>query len=366
MTSVSLLRWPQEQVLTSGFAVGHLASNCKRQPRRLELLDQEVGMNSRKPTFADTSPIAHYCQEWPILLIFSLNTIALFLDHLFVPALANIKPALISAFLLALLFRRTSTTSTAAQFPVVISRWRVAVFCSCHLAVILVTCTLGRVGLFDTGDVAVSAPIAAVKYLILLPTIVLLPLQDWCRLERLYRAEWIAATIALLTVPSRLYTLLWPRYSSLLAHSIYAVAVPFVSGLRYVGGEFPTLTGPTLDTTITFACGGVLIVELFQLLFGMIVIVDWNELNLGRTLIGYFAGICLLLLANIFRIALLVIIGNRVSADLVVSQHLSAGWFVIAVTLVAYVMYVYPWMLNKEQARNYTPQVASTELSVIR
>lgn len=323
-------------------------------------------MNPAKPTFADTSPIAHYCHHWPILLILLLNTIVLFLDHLCVPAVANIKPALSSAFLLTLLLQRFSTTSIAAQCPVVITRWRVVLFFSCHLAVIVVTWALGRLGLFDTRVVTVSTTVAALKYLILLPTIVLLPGQAWYRFERLYRAEWIAAMIAILTFsPSRICALLWPGYSWLLAHSIYALAAPFVSGLQYFGAAFPTLRGPTLDTTITFACGGLLIVELFQLVFGIIVLVDWNRLNRGRTLVGYLAGICLLLLANVVRIALLVIVGNRVSADLVVSQHLPASWFAIAVALVAYVLVVYPWMLNEEKARSFIPHVAGEQLSVI-
>lgn len=323
-------------------------------------------MNPAKTT-ADPCPFARHCQEWPLLLALSLNTIVLFVDHLCVPALANIKPALSSAFLLALLLQGFPRTKTTAHFGLVIKRWRVAMFCSCHLAVILVTLTLGRVGLLDTRVVALPIPLAVLKYLILLPTIVLLPAQAWYRFEQLYRAEWMAALIALLTFrPSRICALLWPRYSSLLAHSIYGLAAPFVSGLQYVGAEFPTLKGPALDTTITFACGGLLIVELFQWFFGIIVIVDWNRLQRGRTLAAYFIGICLLLQANVFRIALLVIVGNRVSADLVVSQHLPASWLVIAVALVIYVLLVYPWMVNEEQSRNYTTDGASTELSVVQ
>lgn len=324
-------------------------------------------MKCANPTLADATPTARHCEKCAIFGVFALNTVVLFLDHLCVPAVANIKPALTSAFLFALLLRGFSRTKTTAHFGLVIKRWRVAMFCSCHLALILVTWILGRLGLLDTRFVALPIPLAVLKYLILLPTIVLLPAEAWYRFERLYRAEWMAAMIAILTFrPSRICALLWPRYSVLLARSIYALAAPFVSGLRYVGAEFPTLKGPALDTTITFACGGLLIVELFQWLFAIIAIVDWNRLRRGRTLVAYFMGICLLLLANVFRIALLVIAGNRFSADLVVSQHLPASWFVIAVALVIYVLLVYPWMLHEEQSRKYTTHGARRELSVVQ
>jgi len=108
-----------------------------------------------------------------------------------------------------------------------------------------------------------------------------------------------------------------------------------------------------------------LIVQLFQLLFGILVIVDWNELNRLRTFLGYLAGIGVLLLANVLRIALLVITGNRISADLVVSEHLPASWLVIAVALIAYIVVVYPWMLNeKHRARYHSDSVQDKIITI--
>ena len=277
-----------------------------------------------------------------------LTTLALSVDYACIPGVTNVKVILSSALLLALLFQRVSTTRTPARYAPAVCLWRVLLFASFHVAGIAVLLGAGRANIIVSRGMPISAPVAAAKYLALLPGIILLPWNGWSRLQRLYRAELIAAFVALATLPSRIWAISWPWYSSALAHTIFALATPFVSGLRYIPGSFPILSGPTLDTTITLECGGMLIVELFQALFAIVLIVDWNKLNYRRTLVWYLAGIGFLLFANILRITLLVVAGNRISADLVVSQHLPASWLIIAIALVAYLAVVYPRMLNEQ------------------
>jgi exosortase/archaeosortase family protein len=301
------------------------------------------------PVVVDNQSIWLYWQREPALIVLCVTTAVLYLDYALTSALINIKPALCCGFLLALLGRHLSSnrafTQCAGAPP--IKLWHGLLFILSHLAVIGTAWKLSKMGIAYDRNLAPPAYIVAARYLIIVPTILLLPWEAWCRFDRLYRAEWMSAVIALLTFnPGRLFATAWPWYSSALAHFVYALANPFVSGLQYDGMSFATLSGPALDTTITFDCGGLRIIELFQFLFGLILIVDWNELNRRRALVGYFAGLVMILLANASRIALLVIVGNSVSVDLVMSQHVSASWLFIAIALVGYVLVAYPWMLS--------------------
>ena len=305
------------------------------------------------------------CNLGSAVSVFLLTTIALSIDFICAPRFINSKLVDTSAFFLLLLTHRAAEIRAAVRQVVALRLWRIATFALLHAAVIAATWRMSRLGIITTREALLPVTIAAAKYVVILPTLVLLSPGAWTRLARLYRPELIAALVALVTLPSRMWVISWPWYSSVLAHAIFLLSAPFVSGLRYIEATFPTLSGPTLDTTITLACGGMLIVQLFQLLFGILVIVDWSELNCLRTFLGYLAGIGVLLLANVLRIALLVITGNRISADLVVSEHLPASWLVIAVALIAYIVVVYPWMLNeKHRARYHSDSVQDKIITI--
>ena len=297
-------------------------------------------------------------QVWPALSAVLLTTIALSLDYICAPGLINSKIILTSALLFVLLTHRTAKIRTVVRQVAAPRPWRIGMFALLHVAVIAAAWSMSRLGIVATRDALLPVPIAAAKYLIILPTLLLLPVGAWTRFARLYRPELIAAVVALVTLPSRIWAISWPWYSSVLAHAIFLLSAPFISDLRYIQATSPTLSGPALDTTITLACGGMLIVQLFQLLFGIVVVIDWNKLNWPRTFVAYLAGIWVLLLANIFRIALLVIIGNRISADFVVSEHLPASWLVVAIALVSYIVFVYPWMLNEKHRAGYNSDSA--------
>jgi len=226
-------------------------------------------------------------QLWPALSAVLLTTIALSLDYICAPRLINSKIIVTSAFFLVLLTHRAAGIRTVGRQVAALRRWRIGMFALLHVAVIAAAWSMSRLGIVATRDALLPIPIAAAKYLIILPTLLLLPLGAWTRFARLYRPELIAAVVALATLPSRIWAISWPWYSSVLAHAIFLLSAPFVSGLRYIQATFPTLSGPTLDTTITLACGGMLIVQLFQLLFGIVLIIDWNEMNPLRTFVGY-------------------------------------------------------------------------------
>jgi hypothetical protein len=59
---------------------------------------------------------------------------------------------------------------------------------------------------------------------------------------------------------------------------VYFLADLVVPGIGYIRSLTPTLTGPDLDVTIILDCSGINGFELFDLLFVLVVILDWNRL----------------------------------------------------------------------------------------
>jgi hypothetical protein len=52
-----------------------------------------------------------------------------------------------------------------------------------------------------------------------------------------------------------------------------------------------------------------------------------------------------MLIANAIRIAAMVVVGNRISADLVVRYHLEAGWVYITAVFLLLLLVSYRWLL---------------------
>jgi exosortase/archaeosortase family protein len=118
----------------------------------------------------------------------------------------------------------------------------------------------------------------------------------------------------------------------------------------------PTLTGPHLDVTIILACSGINGIELFDYLFCAVAILDWNRLQKGRALAGYFLGLFAMLFGNALRITSLVVFGNRGFAELVAHYHIAAGWIFFSVVFLAYLSMTYAWMLTKRTLLVQTEQ----------
>jgi exosortase/archaeosortase family protein len=287
----------------------------------------------------------------PAIVVFSLALLAICVDYALAPALNVWNPALFCGFLLLLLLRRVSSHSprgvTAGTPGIARKKPRILVFFLLHLAAVIVfRWSPSSMANLQHGRIAEIA-FAAAKYLVLLPTILLLPRAEWRRLEKLYRAEWIASSILLFTFfPYRLFSLIWPWYSRLLGRLVYAAAQPLVSGLAYVPWPAPTLLGPRLDVTIDFSCNGLQGVKLFQIIFAIILVLDWTLLNRRRALSGYFAGLAMMLAANAVRIVLLVALGNHISPDLILRYHVGAGWIFFAGAFLAYLLLAYNWLVD--------------------
>lgn len=291
-----------------------------------------------------TPSILARARQEPVVLAFALAFAAICLDYLLVPALDTVTPAVSAGLLLLLLLRRRPQDSV--QSPKALSAWRVLLFVSLHLGAVSMLWLSRVIGPASASEPLPNVAIAAAKYLVLAPTIVLLPLAGWRRFHRLYRAEWVAATVALFTLfPYRIVEAAWPWYSQALGHVVYALARPFVSGLQYVSLPSPMLAGPKLDVTILFWCNGLEGIKLFQIVFILMLVVDWSTINRRRALLGYFGGLAMMLVANVVRITLLVVAGNRLP-QFAVQHHVTAGWIFFTLVLVVFILAAYNWLIT--------------------
>lgn len=292
--------------------------------------------------------IAYYRLVFPPLLLTFLFVI---LDQLAAAALRSTSPLWATFFVLALIWRREGNV-LRPDFSAVsgsLSASRVALFALLHIALVLAT----RAWLPDPRQVMSNITVnawllTALKFTVLFPTAALLPLESWRGSFAKYCPEFAAALVVLFTfLPSRLMDALWPWYGQLLGRFVFLLSWPFVHSLGYIKASFPTLTGPALDVTIALACSGFDGIRLYDYLFGVVVLCDWNRLNKRRTLIAYFAGAAAMLLGNALRIVFMVVLGNRGLADVVARFHLSAGWMFFSAVFLVYLALVYRWMLMR-------------------
>jgi exosortase/archaeosortase family protein len=268
------------------------------------------------------------------MIVWSLMLAAICLDSMLAPGLSTLAPAISSGLLLLLVIRRGAISSEgalASRFP---GKGRIIVFLLLHAAGVVMARWWQSALVDPTASGLPSITIAVAKYLILCPIILLMPLSEWRIFLRAYRAETIAALLTLFTFyPYRIYHALWPWYSQVLGHAVYWLAHPFVRALNFLPEPSPVLAGPALDVVVIPDCGGLGAIKLFQVMFAIILIADWNSLNKARTAVAYGLGTGVMLAANALRISLLVIIGNRFP-QWVVQHHIMASWIFLAAALV--------------------------------
>lgn|GEM_PF-1176873 len=279
-----------------------------------------------------------------------LTALALALDYQGVPALYNSSTLWATGVFLVLVYRgKDRSADEVGAVALRLPSWgRLLAFGSLH-ALLLGVASLARMPLATAG-LAYSlnaTATAAAKFLVLLPTWVLFPAGQWRLLWRRYRPELLTALIVLLTFfPYRLFMLAWPRYSAILGRLVYLGALPFVPGLEYLAAANPGVAGPRLWVEIGFYCSGIEGVYLFDYLFGLIVLLEWNRLNKRRALAGYGMGLAAILTANVLRIVLLVVTGNLISPSLAGRFHINAGWVFFSVVFLAFLRVSYSWMLE--------------------
>jgi exosortase/archaeosortase family protein len=288
------------------------------------------------------------------LLALVLTALAIATDQFAAPILHSSSPLWATGALLLLVWRRGDPPLAPGETPMEMrfTARRLAFFVAAHMALTVVARWMSGALQPVAGTVTAGGTLlAAWKLSVLLPTLVLLRLEEWKKLAKIYRAEGIAALIVLLTYfPGRTIETLWPWYGQMLGRFVFACSRLFVPGLGYVRNLNPTLTGADLNVTIILACSGSNGQELFDYLFGLVAVLDWNRLQKKRALAAYFAGISAMLLGNALRIISLVVLGNRGFAGIVARYHIAAGWFFFSFVFLVYLSMVYRWMLKKRAA----------------
>lgn len=135
----------------------------------------------------------------------------------------------------------------------------VALFVGAH-GLILLICKLlhGTLGPIVGSFSFAGWVTAAMKMSVLLPTLLLLPLDRWRIFARVYAAEALAAVVVLFTFfPSRVAGAVWPWYGQVLGRTVFFVSRLLTPGLIFGSGLTPTIHGPDLDVTILLACSGI-------------------------------------------------------------------------------------------------------------
>jgi exosortase/archaeosortase family protein len=288
------------------------------------------------------------------LLALALTTCAVAADQFAAPILYSSSPLWAAIACLLLVWRRGNVDTSAGDPPLEfsLSIGRVSAFLAVHVAIVFFARSFSDTFQVSSGVGNIEgALLAAGKLCVLVPTLILFPLATWRKIVRIYFPEAIAGLVVLLTFfPRRALQAGWPFYGQVLGRFVHIVARVLVPRLVYLADLNPTLSGPELDVTIVPECSGINGLELFDYLFGVVALVDWNRLKKYRAVWAYFAGLLAMLLGNAIRIISFVVLGNRGYSESVSRFHISAGWIFFSAVFLVYLSMTYGWMVSKRDA----------------
>ncbi len=285
----------------------------------------------------------------------ALIVVALAVQALFVPGLSTKAPFFaIAAFAVLVVVRARSPQGLPNLPP--LSVQRIVGFVACHAA-------LGAFAYNVSGALAASRDnysfaaslISLSKLLVLVPSLLLFPADR--KFVRQLAPELTASLIVLFTYsPARLFQLIWPTYSHLLGATIASVSAMFVSGVYLLPTTGSAIVvGPALDMYLDVSCSGISGLTLFQLVFGMIVALEWNRIKGARALVCYAAGGSVFLLANCVRLVIVFVTGNLFSASMDLNAY---AWVLFVVIFLGLVRISHQWLMlvPARPKKNRTPE----------
>jgi exosortase/archaeosortase family protein len=274
----------------------------------------------------------------------ALSIAAICVDLLIVPTMYSARPFFTLAAFAVLVLISSRSRQDVTSLPK-LSAARLAMFAALHVALIYtgvhIAPGLSAMAQSDSS----SAPFAsAAKILLVVPALALFPLRSG--FFRRYASELTATAIVLFTFfPGRYFQLIWPWYSAALGQGVTLVSRVLIPG-TYLDGTSLTVIGRSLDMEIAFTCSGITGINLFHLVFGFIVALEWNRLNKVRASICYFAGALVYMVANFVRLVILFLAGNLVSPNLNLDL---VGWLVFAATFYVLIKVAYGWMVREQE-----------------
>jgi exosortase/archaeosortase family protein len=272
--------------------------------------------------------------------------LAISVHDVLVPASYSPRPFYaLAAFATLVFVRRRSLVYALPR----LSAPRVMVFVCAHLLLLVTAYYFAGALQSSLGDYSLAASVlAAGKVVVVLPILVLFPADR--RLLDQVTPELLATLIVLFTYfPGRYFQVVWPAYSQLLVAWIGRICTWFVPGTQWMQtANGPLLVGPSVDMTFGFACSGIAGVNLFQLVFGIVLAIEWTRIHKVRALICYACGLLVYLFANALRLITLFVFGNRISPKIDLDTF---GWVLFALTFWAILRVSYDWMvpLNEER-----------------
>ena len=288
-----------------------------------------------------------------VLLVLTLTLLAIVADQFAAPILFTTSPLWATFAFLLLVWRRGELPLSGgnATLEPSFSLWRLGTFVAMHLALVLLSRSFASLAVPFAGTPTLRGTLVGLcKLAVLIPTVVLFSFPFWKQVLRAYSSEAKAALLVLsINVPGRILESLWPWYGPVLGWFTYVLARSLAPGLTYEIGPEPTIMGPFLDTIIGPGCSGISAFELLGYIFGLVIVLDWNRLRKGRALLVYFGCLFSMLVSNAFRIASIVVLGNRGFADFISPFHWSAGLIFFCSIFLVYLSLTYKWITKSRQ-----------------
>ena len=235
--------------------------------------------------------------------------LAICIDNLLVPSAQFERPFTALGFFAILILVSNRSPADRHCLPR-LSAARLAAFACLHLLFLISTYHFAPVLRLSQQSYTIAASLVSFsRTVVLLPTLVLFNDSEFFKR---YAAELTATAIVFLTLfPDRFFRFIWPCYSRVLTRASSRVCGFLLPGtyLSAAAGGY-TLVGPSVNMIIGFECSGITGINLFHLVFGIVVICEWNRLNKVRALICYFLGSIAYLIANFFRLIALFLLAN--------------------------------------------------------
>jgi exosortase/archaeosortase family protein len=310
----------------------------------------EAGLLAGNVSRSSISPVLR-----SVLPVVVLTLVAIVADQSAAPILFTTSPLWATCAFLLLVWRRGELPLSGGNATLArsLSMWRLGAFIAMHVTLVFLSRWFASAAEPFAGTATLRGTLVGLcKLAVLLPTVVLFSYAYWKKLLRAYSSEAKGAVVVLtMNVPGRVLDALWPWYGRVLGWSIYLLARSFVPGLTYEIGPEPTLVGPFQDISLVPLCSGISGFELLGYIFGLVVVLDWNRLQRGRALLIYFGCLFFILVSNAFRIASLVVLGNRGYAGFVPLIHVLEGPIFFCTAFLVYLSLTYKWMTERRQFR---------------
>lgn len=143
----------------------------------------------------------------------------------------------------------------------------------------------------------------------------------------------------------------WLFFSSLITQSVFSILGFFYENVNYTLAGDPSLSLNNFSVIIGSACSGVASLSMFLGIFILVGLIDFDRFHIRKLFIFFFAGIVGMFLMSIFRIYLLMIVGNvnpQLSLNLF---HNNAGWMLFVIYEMIFLKLKYTYAVKERNTK---------------